>query len=52
MIFALPLFFNDKVFAVFLAEPVSDLTAASVATFLFFRFFIRMLREGEAARQA
>ena len=46
LIFILPNFFADKAFAVFLAEPVSDIIAASVTTFLFFRFFIRMLKEG------
>ena len=50
MIFLLPNFFNDKVFAVFLAEPVSDIIAAAVTTFMFFRFFLRMLKEGQAAQ--
>ena len=48
MIFVLPVFLENKAFAVFLAEPVSDIIAASVTTFMFFRFFIRMLREGKA----
>jgi Na+-driven multidrug efflux pump len=48
MIFVLPVFFENKAFAVFLAEPVSDIIAASVTTFMFFRFFVRMLREGKA----
>jgi len=41
LIFLLPLFAapENKVFAVFLAEPVSDLIAAAVTTTLFFRFF-------------
>ena len=47
MIFTLPLFFENKAFAVFLAEPVSDFIAASVTTFLFFRFFTGMLKEGK-----
>ena len=47
LIFILPNFFQDKAFAVFLAEPVSDIIAAAVTTFMFFRFFIRMLREGK-----
>ena len=51
MIFVLPNFFQDKAFAVFLAEPVSDIIAATVTTFMFFRFFIRMLKEGKAAQQ-
>ena len=49
MIFILPAFFENKAFAVFLAEPISDLTAAAVTTFMFFRFFRRMLRTGPAA---
>ena len=51
MIFVLPLFFQNKAFAVFLAEPVSDFIAAAVTTFMFFRFFIKMLKEGKAAQQ-
>ena len=48
MIFILPMFFQNKAFAVFLAEPVSDFIAAAVTTFMFFRFFIKMLKEGKA----
>ena len=48
MIFVLPMFFQNKAFAVFLAEPVSDFIAAAVTTFMFFRFFIKMLKEGKA----
>ena len=50
LIFILPNFFGaeNKAFAVFLAEPVSDVIAAAVTTFMFFRFFIRMLKEGKA----
>jgi len=51
LIFILPNFFADKAFAVFLAEPVSDIVAAIVTTFMFFRFFIKMLKEGKAAQQ-
>jgi len=50
MIFVLPLLFENKAFAVFLAEPVSDLIAAAVTTFMFFRFFIRMLKNGKAGQ--
>ncbi len=46
MIFILPMFFEDKAFAVFLAEPVSDIIAAAVTTFMFFRFFRKLLKEG------
>ena len=35
LIFILPLIFQDKVFAVFLAEPVSDIIAAIVTTIVF-----------------
>ena len=51
LIFILPNFFADKAFAVFLAEPVSDIIAAAVTTFMFFRFFIKMLKEGKAQQQ-
>ena len=45
LIYLLPLFFEDKVFAVFLAEPVSDLTAAIVTVSTFFRFFRKLMKE-------
>ena len=48
LIFILPNFFQNKAFAVFLAEPVADITAAAVTTFMFFRFFIKMLKDGKA----
>ena len=53
LIFILPLFFqaDGKALAVFLAEPVSDIIAAAVTTFMFFRFFIKMLKEGKDAQQ-
>lgn len=35
LIFILPIFFQDKVFAVFLAEPVSDFISVATATTLF-----------------
>ena len=47
LIFILPNFFQNKPLAVFLAEPVSDIIAASVTTFMFFRFFLRMLRDNK-----
>jgi len=52
LIFILPNFFENKAMAVFLAEPVSDFLAAAVTTFMFFRFFLRMLRQGKARQQA
>lgn len=46
LIFILPLFFENKVFAVFLAEPVSDIIAALVTTGTFFFRFDRILKAG------
>ena len=46
MIFILPNFFADKVFAVFLAEPVSDVIAAAVTTITFLASFNRILKKG------
>ena len=43
LIFLLPNFFADKAFAVFLAEPVADIIAAAVTTFMFFRFFLKLI---------
>ena len=48
LIFILPLFFQDKAFAVFLAEPVSDIIAAAVTTIAFFAFFRKLMKEGKA----
>ena len=48
LIFILPNFFADKAFAVFLAEPISDFTAAAVTTFMFFRFFRKLLMDARA----
>ena len=47
LIFILPFFLADKAFAVFLAEPVSDIAAAAVTTATFFRFFTRLLKDGK-----
>ena len=44
LIFILPLFLENKVLAVFVAEPVSDILAAAVTTFTFFRFFRKQVR--------
>lgn len=46
LIFILPLFFEDKVFAVFLAEPLSDIIAALVTTCTFFFRFDKILSAG------
>ena len=50
LIFILPLFFEsgaDKAFAVFLAEPVSDITAAAVTTITFLVFFRKLLKKSK-----
>ncbi|MDF2949934.1 MAG: efflux family protein [Sedimentibacter sp.] len=50
LIFILPMFFENKVFAVFLAEPVSDFIAASVTTITFAKHINRILDENESLR--
>mgnify|MGYP004461479795 CR=1 FL=1 len=45
LIFILPNFFDNKVFAVFLAEPVSDIIAAAVTTLTFFTLFNSILKK-------
>ena len=45
LIFILPLLFENKVFAVFLAEPVSDIIAAAVTTITFLTQFNRILKK-------
>ena len=47
LIFILPNFFENKVMAVFLAEPIADFCAVSVTALLFFFSFGRLLREME-----
>ena len=46
LIFILPLFFENKVFAVFLAEPVSDIVAAAVTTIIFVTKIKGILEQG------
>ena len=46
LIFILPMFFRNQAFAVFLAEPISDLTAAAVTTIMFFTQFKKILAKG------
>lgn len=48
LIFILPIFFENKVFGVFLAEPVSDIVAATVTTVMFFTQFKKILERGPA----
>lgn len=45
LIFVLPIFFENKVFGVFLAEPISDLTAATVTTIVFLVQFPKIMRQ-------
>ena len=44
LIFLLPNFFENKVFAVFLAEPISDILAATVTGIVFFTQFSKILK--------
>jgi Na+-driven multidrug efflux pump len=46
LIFILPLFTDNKVFAVFLAEPVSDILAASVTVSVFAARFNKIIKRG------
>lgn len=50
LIFILPYFFENKVFAVFLAEPISDFIAASVTTITFMLNINRILETNESLR--
>ena len=47
LIYILPHFFEDKVFAVFLAEPVADFIAVSVTCCMFFTSFRKLCRKME-----
>lgn len=50
LIFILPLFFENQAFAVFLAEPVSDILSAVVTTAVFARFFRKLMKEGKSVK--
>lgn len=50
LIYILPNFFADKVFAVFLAEPISDFIATSVTVITFTTQINRILEENSALR--
>lgn len=55
LIYILPHFFDDKVFAVFFAEPVADVIAVATTVTLFsheFRRLLRSMREPRAGRGA
>lgn len=45
LIYVLPLFFQDKVFAVFLAEPIADILAAVVTVLFFLKRFRKLSQE-------
>lgn len=45
LIYILPLFFADKVFAVFLAEPIADFIAVSATSVMFYFQFRKALRQ-------
>lgn len=45
LIYILPLFFEDKVFAVFLAEPIADVVAVLTTVCLFARYFKTLLHD-------
>jgi Na+-driven multidrug efflux pump len=49
LIFILPNFFADKVFGVFLAEPVSDIIAATITTIAFFHQFNKILNKEKSS---
>ncbi len=48
LIFILPLFMENKVFGVFLAEPVCDITAATVTTIVFLTQFNKILSKNKS----
>jgi len=50
LIFLLPLFFENKVFAVFLAEPVSDIVAATITVTVFLLQFKKILANGPSKK--
>lgn len=52
LIYILPLFFTDKTFAVFLAEPVADILSGCTSGLLFFRYAKKKLPELVKANQA
>ncbi|WP_131065200.1 MATE family efflux transporter [Clostridioides difficile] len=51
LIFILPTFFNEKLFAVILAEPVADITAATITAISFFIFYKCVLSKPKAIKE-
>ena len=50
LIYILPNFIDNKVFSVFLAEPISDILAATVTTIVFFSRFQKILKKEPVAK--
>lgn len=50
LIYILPNFIDNKVFSVFLAEPISDILAATVTTIVFFARFQKILKKDPVAK--
>ena len=50
MIFILPFFFENKVFAVFLAEPVADVIAVLTTCIMFSKFFKKVIKQVEGPK--
>lgn len=48
LIFVMPLFFENKLFGVFIAEPIADITAALVTTISFLTWARRNLNRPKA----
>lgn len=44
LIYILPMFFENKVFAVFLAEPIADIIAGAITGILFYKYFTKTLK--------
>lgn len=51
LIFILPTFFNEKLFAVILAEPVADITASTITAISFFIFYKCFLSKPKAIKE-
>lgn len=51
LIYILPNFFDDKVFAVFLAEPIADILAVLTTVTLFFISFRKLLKEMQERKE-
>ncbi len=47
LIYALPLFFENKLFGVFVAEPIADILAAAVTTISFLLWAKKNLKQKE-----